>query len=69
MFNINHISFLRTKKVPYERAKYFFNLGLSQIEKPDDLQSIADPIRFFSHARRPPSMMEIVENSVAAILT
>lgn len=28
MFIINHISFLRTKKVPYERAKYFFNLGL-----------------------------------------
>ena len=47
MFNINHISFLRTKKVPCERVKYFFNPGLSQIEKTDDLQSIADPIRFF----------------------
>ena len=28
MLTINHISFLRTKKVPYERAKYFFNPGL-----------------------------------------
>ena len=70
MLTINHISFLRTKKVPYERAKYFFNPGL--IIKCMTGRGIPDRfnlLHIFSYTGRSPSMMEIVENSVTAILT
>ena len=39
------------------------------IEKPDDLQLIANLIRFFSYAGRFLSTMEITKNSLAVILT
>lgn len=68
MLTINHISFLHTKKVPYERAKYFFNPGL--IIKCMTGRGIPDRfnlLHIFSYTGRSPSMMEIVENSVTAI--
>ena len=41
--------------------------NMSQIKKPDVLQSIAKPIRFF--VCMTPAMMEITPNSLAVILT
>ena len=70
MLTINHIPFFHTKKVPYERAKYFFNPGL--IIKRMTGRGIPDRfnlLHIFSYTGRSPSMMEIVENSVTAILT
>ena len=42
---------------------------MPQIKKPDDLQLIANLIRFFSYERRLLSTMEITKNSLAVILT
>lgn len=43
---------------------------MSQNEKPDDLQSIANPIRFFCmHYACYVAMMEITQNSLAVNLT
>ncbi|MBD9000246.1 MAG: hypothetical protein EGQ92_08715 [Lactobacillus ruminis] len=41
----------------------------SQIEKPDDLQSIANHPAFFAYAGQSPSMMEITQKSLAVNLT
>ena len=40
-----------------------FEKTMPQIEKPDDLQSIANLIRSFSYARQEPVMMEITRNN------
>ena len=42
---------------------------MPQIKKPDDLQLIANLIRFFSYERRLLSTMEITKNSLAVNLT
>ena len=42
---------------------------MPQIKKPDDLQLIANLIRFFSYERRLLSTMEITQNNLAVILT
>ena len=42
---------------------------MPQIKKPDDLQLIANLIRFFSYERRLLSTMEITKNSLAVFLT
>jgi len=42
---------------------------MPQIEKPDDLQSIATLIRFFLHSGQSLAVMEITQNSLAVNLT
>ena len=42
---------------------------MPKIEKPDELQSIANLIRFFAYAGRSPSVMKITQNSLAVNLT
>ena len=49
-----------------ENAKRGWEKTLFQIEKPDDLQIIANLIRFF--VCMTPAMMEITKNSLAVIL-